>query len=880
MSAQKTSARRTKPVSAVGAFIGFVGFSALAGLLVTIGVTPAIAVAGVTTTSTIGVFESLPEYIELGELPQRNEVLAYSGGQPVHLATVYDQNRQELKYDQISDNLKNAAIDGEDKRFWDHGGVDMTSLVRAGVGSVAGKLGDSGGGSTLTMQLVRNIKMTQALELPTQEERDAAYNDAVRQTIPRKLEEMKLAIGLAKKYPKKDILTAYLNIAYFGDQTYGVQAAAQRYFSKNASDLTPAEGASILAIVQSPNTRNLSDPKYYDANVGRRDVILKSMYAQKHIDKQQLDEALASKPADYVHLSDPTQGCKAAAGVGSQFFCDYAVQVVKEMSQLGSTQKARDAAWRNGGYTVQTTLNVDLNDAQKKLIDSYAPNTEARLELGGVINSVEADTGRILTMAQNKDYNQLQACGSQGADPNACAPATDTGINLSVDKQYGGGQGFQTGSTFKPFTLLNWLQKGHGLGEIVNGTPRGFTSYTVCGKRSGISPVYQPKNDSLGEGGNMTVESATYRSVNVSYVNMAQKLDYCDIRKTAESLGVHLAKPRTSMAGYGDDMSKKTTTGIELNPSAVLGTNYIAPLTMAAAYAGIANNGTFCRPIAIDNVTNAEGKALGGQPKDCTQAIDPEVAKTAISALKKTLTVGTAAGARTPDGFDEFGKTGTTNEADQIWLVGSSTKVATATWLGNIQGDKSLRHVYGPKGLYSLSRTSLWRQAQSIVNSQHAGGQFEAPSPTSVRGNSITVPNVVGQTPEQARSAIAGAGLTYVDGGVQAGAGTPGTVSSTIPAASSPLSRGSSVTVYTTDGSQATVPQVGGRSIDDARAALQQAGFGNLAISDQFQPGNGQNQCTVATVTPGAGSAASKDTAVSVGLYGDQNGKAPKDGCR
>ena len=91
-----------------------------------------------TTTSTIGVFESLPEYIEIGDLPQRNELYAYQGGKSVHFATVYDQNREELKFDQISDNLKNAAIDGEDKRFYEHGGVDMTSLVRAGVGSLAG----------------------------------------------------------------------------------------------------------------------------------------------------------------------------------------------------------------------------------------------------------------------------------------------------------------------------------------------------------------------------------------------------------------------------------------------------------------------------------------------------------------------------------------------------------------------------------------------------------------------------------------------------------------------------------------------------------------------------------------------------------------------
>ncbi|PZE85042.1 transglycosylase domain-containing protein [Curtobacterium sp. MCBD17_032] len=880
MSAQKTSARRTKPVSAVGAFVGFVGFSALAGLLVTIGVTPAIAVAGVTTTSTIGVFESLPEYIELGDLPQRNEVLAYQGGKPVHLATVYDQNRQELKYDQISDNLKNAAIDGEDKRFWDHGGVDMTSLVRAGVGTVAGGgLGDSGGGSTLTMQLVRNIKMQQALELPTQEERVKAYNEATKVSVSRKLEEMKLAIGLAKKYPKKDILTGYLNIAYFGDQTYGVQAAAQHYFGKNATDLSPAEAASILAIVQSPNTRNLSDPKYYEANVARRDVILKSMYAQEHIDKKQFDEAIASKPADYVKLTDPTQGCKAAAGNGTQFFCDYAVQVVKEMSQLGSTQKQRDAAWRNGGYTIQTTLNLDLSGAQKVLIDTYAPNTESRLALGGVLNSVEADTGRILTMAQNKNYNQLAGCGTEGADPNACAPATDTGINYSVDRQYGGGIGFQTGSTFKPFTLLNWLQNGHGLGEIVNGTQRGFTSYNVCGSPSGISPVYVPKNDAPGEGGNMTVENATYRSVNVSYVNMAQKLDYCDIRKTAESLGVHLGQPRKPIAGYGDDTSKKTTTSIELNPSAVLGTNYIAPLTMAAAYAGIANNGTFCRPIAIDNVTDADGKSLGGQPKDCTQAIDPQVAATAIYALKKVFTVGTAVGGRTPDGFDEFGKTGTTDAADQIWLVGASTKVATVAWMGNTVGKQSLRYVYGPNGQYAGSRTALWRQAQSIVNTQYPGGQFADPSPAAIRGNSVTVPNVQGQTPDAARAAIAAAGLTYVDGGAQAGGGTPGTVLSTNPAAGLQLSKGSSVTVYTTDGSQAAVPEVGGKELDDARSTLNQAGFGNVAVSEEFQKGDGENECTVAAVQPGAGTAVGKDTGVTLQLFGNKNGKAPKD-CR
>lgn len=853
MSAQK-SASRTKPVSAIGAFVGFVGFSALAGLLVTIGVTPAIAVAGVTTTSTIGVFESLPEYIEIGDLPQRNEIYAYANGKPVKLATVYDQNREELKYDQISDQLKNAAIDGEDKRFWDHGGVDMTSLVRAGVGSIAGGLGESGGGSTLTMQLVRNIKMQQALELPTQEEREKAYNDAVEQTIPRKLEEMKLAIGLAKKYSHEEILTGYLNIAYFGDQTYGVQAAAQHYFNKSATDLTPAEAASILAIVQSPNTRNLASEKNYEANKARRDVILKSMYAQKHLSKADFDQAIASNPKDYVHLTEPNQGCQSAAGNGAQFFCDYAVKVVKKMSQLGGTQKERDQAWRNGGYTIQTSLDINLNGQQKDLLNTYDPKTESRLQLGSALNSVEASTGRILTMAQNKDYDQsLQS------------PPTATSINYSVDKEYGGSIGFQVGSTYKVFTLLDWLKAGHGLNESVNGTPHNTSQWTQCG--STITSPWAPKNDSAGENGSFTVARATALSVNAAFASMAAKLDLCDIRQTAQDLGVHSADEKTELNAY---------------PSSILGTNNIAPLTMASAYATIANGGTYCAPIAIDQITDATGKKLGGQTKQCKQVLDPAVAATAAFAMRGTIQYGTAVGAQTPDGTQLFAKTGTTDDADQIWLVGGSSKVATAYWQGNTDGAKTnLRHYYSGAGYgsYAGQRAHVWQQAMIPINQLHPADPFPAPSQTALRGNSLNVPDVKGKTADEARATLAGAGFTYVDGGTQSGGGAPGTVSSTSPGAGTLLSQGSSVTVYTTDGTQTTVPDVAGKSFDEARGLLQQAGFANVSTTNRYAKGDDGKKCTVANVRPQVGAAASKDTTVSLQLFGDEDGKAPKE-CR
>lgn len=851
MSAQKTSASRTKPVSAVGAFIGFVGFSALAGLFVTIGVTPAIAVAGVTTTSTIGVFESLPEYIEIGDLPQRNELYAYSGGKSVHFATLYDQNRQELKFDQISDQLKNAAIDGEDKRFYDHGGVDMTSLIRAGVGSIAGGLGDSGGGSTLTMQLVRNIKMNEALNLPTKKEQEKAYNEAVEQTIPRKLEEMKLAIGLAKKYSKKEILTAYLNIAYFGDQTYGVQAAAQHYYNKSASDLTPAEAASLIAIVQYPEARNLSSPKKYDANVARRNVVLRSMYDQKNLTEAEYRTARQSKPADYVHLTQPSQGCRSSVGDGSQFFCDYAKKVVLEMSQLGSSQKARDTAWRNGGYKIQTTLNIDLNAEQKRLLNTYDNKAETNLALGSTLNSIEAGSGRIITMAQNKDF-----------DESLKSAPTSTSINYSVDYKYGSSGGFQTGSTYKLFTLLDWVKAGHGLNETVSGAERTVSPWTICGQTVGTP--FPVSNDAPGEGGNWSVMGATAGSINGAFASMAQKLDLCDIRDIAQSLGVHRAD--------GGELQYQ-------NPSAILGTNEIAPMTMAAAYAAVANNGIYCKPIAIDEITSPSGKKLGGQTKDCQQAVDPAFAQAAIYAMKGTIRSGTAVGAQTPDGTQLFAKTGTTDEADQIWLVGASSRVATAYWQGNTDGKKNnLRHYSnGVGGTYAGDRAKVWREAMTPINAIYPAGPFTDPQQNAIRGNAKALPNLQGKTADEARAAISGAGFTYVDGGARPGPGNPGSVTSTSPAAGALLSSGSSVTVYTSDGTQATVPEIGGDSLGDARSALNDAGFTSVTLADSYAKGGGGKTCKVAAVEPAINATANKNDNVTIQLYGDKNGKAPKD---
>src|ERR1700712_496793 len=337
MPAQKKTAS-----SLFGAILGTLGFSALAGALVTVMVAPAIAVTGITATNTIGIFEALPEYIVLNGGSQANEIVAKNpDGTDFHIATIFDQNREELPLDRISIHLQDAAVAGEDRRYYEHGGVDVSSVVRAALGNALKT--SSGGASTLTMQTVRNIQAQEIVNDPTKDDdtKRALVLKALDPTIDRKLKEMKLAIGLEKRYSKTEILQAYPNIAGFGGNTYGVEAASQQYFSEHASDLTIAQSASIMAIVQNPSTRDLKDPAHFAANQARRDVILHAMYDTGKITKAELKTALDTPvDAKFVKYSAPSSGCLAATSKFG-FVCDYAYNSVFELTALGDDAKSR-----------------------------------------------------------------------------------------------------------------------------------------------------------------------------------------------------------------------------------------------------------------------------------------------------------------------------------------------------------------------------------------------------------------------------------------------------------------------------------------------------------------------------------------------------------
>ncbi|MDO7881032.1 transglycosylase domain-containing protein [Salinibacterium soli] len=801
---------------------GLVGFSALAGLLVTVMVTPAVALTGITASSTIGIFDSLPEYIVINQQPERNTLWAQYHGEGntngyYPIATIYDQNRQEVPYDQISQFALDAAVAGEDERFFTHGGVDVQSVIRTALDNVIAG-GIEGGSSTLSMQLVKQIYVQQALQEPTEEERKAAYEQATGLSFDRKLKEMKLAIGLEKQYTKKEILTAYLNIAFFGDNTYGIQAAAQRYFSVDAKDLTLPQAASLIAIVQFPNSRALDTPDNYEANEARRDVILASMQRLGMVTDDEYQAAYDTPVDDaFVKPSPPSNGC-IGAQEHSKWFCDYVVKNVKNFAFLGETEADREAAWKRGGYNVYTTLDLDVQIPAQNLLWNYVPAAETAFALGGANVSVEVGTGRVLTMAENKVYDNTL----EGGGP------TTSAVNYNANEEYGSSTGFPGGSTYKLFTLLAWLDAGKGLGERVSGDARTVdqAKFKVsCTDGGGpYGGPYPFKNDGGQSPGAMDIVTATAGSVNGAFISMGLQLDQCAIRDMAKNLGVERAD--------GDPLTT--------NPSAILGTNEITPLGMAGAYATVAASGKYCEPIVVDRATGPDGEELPGQSPTCRQAISANVANTAAVALQAVMTGGTGSASNPGDGIPILGKTGTTNNAEHTWIVTSTTRVATAVWVGNSVGLYPLYDYEWAGYVGNRLRHPVMAGTMAAINAKYGGALFNADDGTLRGGSSLQVPDLRGQSPEAAKALLEGLGFGYLDGGPIDSEVEAGKVAQTDPPAGATSAFGIVITVYTSKGNKTAFPDVVGDgqtySFDDAKTLLQSQGYNNVDEDCQKLP--------------------------------------------
>ncbi|MQA83060.1 MAG: glycosyl transferase family 51 [Streptosporangiales bacterium] len=665
-----------------GARLAAVG--AIAGVLVAGLAFPAVGGAGITARNAANGFQRLPDELDTPPLPERSRILAADGSL---LATFYYENRISVPVDKIAPIMRNAIIAIEDSRFHQHTGVDSKGVIRAlVVNARAGEVRQ--GGSTLTQQYVENVLVENA---DTKEEK----LDIRSATVGSKLREMRYAVRLEKKYSKEQILERYLNITYFGDGAYGVEAAARHFFGKHASELEVREAALLAGLVRSPQAYN---PAIYpEAARERRNVVLGRMAQLGMISRKQADQAMQAGLG--LDLQSTRNGCM---GTKAPFFCDYVLNEIKTDPVFGKTRDDRLALLLRGGLTIKTTLSPKVQRAAQRALTNYVP---AKADKASSVATVEPGTGKIKAMAVSKQYENDAKKGA-------------TTVNLAADYAHGGNLGAQPGSTFKPFTLLTALDEGMSYGSAYIPSPSHVTlsGFEDCDGRPLGSWSVGNAGDS--EAGTFNLMTGTWNSVNTFFAQLEKRVGVCDAVKMARKFG----------------MAQADGSPIPVYPSFTLGSPEVDAVHLAAAYAGFGARGKYCQPTAITSIRSSHGRDVEVPEADCKQVVRPQVADALTHVLEGVLTKGTAAGQGI--GRPAAGKTGTTDDYSAAWFAGYTPDLATAVWVGDPRGGRQhpLTGVsiggryYGT--IYGATLPApIWRMTMSAAHAGMPVSQFNSPQP-------------------------------------------------------------------------------------------------------------------------------------------------------
>ncbi len=775
--------RQVNVFQALALLLTFALVAGVGGVLAAGLVLPGVAVANGVTDMTVTAFDDLPTELDQSALPEKSVIKAVDG---TVLATFYDQNRVIVPLTEISPLLADAVIATEDKRFYQHAGVDPTGMLRAFVRNQTDDSGGQEGASTLTQQYVKNVLIDAALSKDTEAERLKALQEARgakgADGYARKLREAKLAIALEKRETKEQILEKYLNIAQFGASVFGAESAAQYYFSKPAKDLTYLEAATIAGVTQSPSKWDpVLNP---DASQERRNRVLTLMNEQGFITADELAAGKATPLPETLHVTPLKQGCMTAGDVvaGSGYFCDYVTKVILNDEAFGPDKDARKSLLYRGGLTITTTLDPRQQAAADAEVKAGVPVSDPS-GVKSAISVVEPGTGKITAMAQTTNFNPTSNPG----------PGEDA-VNFNTDAAYGASKGFAPGSTFKPFTLAQWLKEGHSLNEVIDGRPMQYPMSAFNASCTKFAPGTYKFGNAEGKGAIMSVMDATKNSVNSGYIAMATKIDLCGMIDTASSLGVHQAQNGKPF---------------DVLPANVIGSQSVAPLTMAAAFAAFSAQGLYCKPIAIVSVIDTNGESLPVPPADCTQALEPRIAN-ALSFALSHIWQGTAESVGAPP-FPSAGKTGTTSENEYTWFVGYTPRLAAAVWVGHTEamvpvkntwvGPVYVRRAYGS----SIAAPTWKRFMMDVLNDGQPNPDFPAPGDKEVNGERVSVPSVVGLSESDARRKLAGAGFKTSISSNQVSSALPaGSVVSQSP--SGTAVRGSYVTLTLSSGQVTVTP--------------------------------------------------------------------------
>ena len=628
------------------------------------------------------------------------------------------------------------------------------------------------GGSSITQQMVKQTLLYQA---ETDEERAAATEE----TYARKIRELRYAIAFEKNHTKDWILERYLNIAYFGDGAFGVQAAAVHFFSKNAKDLNLLESATLAGLVKNPVGYDpIDNPERAES---RRNVVLDRM-AQLGVLSEKKAERLKGTPiGETLKVKASPNGCQQSR---APFFCDYVVNWLLKDPVLGDTAKERRTALKNGGLTIRTTIDLDMQKAADTAVSDHVyPLDQA---IGGLA-MVEPGTGDVRALAQSRPMGKDKAAGQ-------------TYLNYVVPKKYGDANGFQAGSTFKVFVLAEAINQGIPLSTQINSPEEMLIpdeEFENCdGPYAGDGEGW-PVSNSTGSG-SFDLYSGTQQSVNTFFAQLETQTGMCKPLELAADMGVKVP------------LAQKV-------PSWILGVSDSNPLELAQAYATFAARGFHCDPRPVTEVLDSQGQQLKEFTKQCEQVMPGATADAVNDILR---------GVMEPGGFGQniaidkpsAGKTGTNQNNMSVWFAGYTPEIATVAmvaganefgeWVslnGQTVGGGYIGEAFG-----STVAGPIWGDAMSAVSAKLDYVDFQTPPGDEIAGVLTSVPDVSGQTVEAATATLESAGFAVSDGGQVNSEVGAGLVAYTSPTGGTSLSSGDTVTLYTSTGYVPPPPSSGG----------------------------------------------------------------------
>ncbi len=587
-------------------------------------VAPAAVGVSVVGNSALDMWQTLPTSLPVNAPLAQHTVLLDKDGK--EFARFYSENRVDVELNQVSEAFKKTLVSTEDARFYEHGGVDPLGIIRALFHNITSS--DVQGASTLTQQLVQNILINHARN---QAEDEVAVGD----TYNAKIREMKYAIALEKQLPKDEILRRYMNAVYFGNRTYGVEAAARFYFSTAAANLDYAQSALLVGLLKGPTA---FDPfTHPDTATQRRNTVLDVLQRQGVLPAGKA-QAAREAPLGVKRGSEPS-GC---GGSKYPFYCEAVREEILSNPAFGKTAKIREQRFNQGGLTLTTALDRKAADAAQKAVEGALGNGN-RAALGTAV--VQPGTGHVAAIAQNRIWGK------------------GTGKTQVVYVR----NAFQVGSAMKPIVLATALTQGIHTS----------TTFRADG------PYRSPKLDNPPGGyinydnvnyGVINAKEAIRASVNIYFIKLVERVGVINAAKMANQLGI------TSI--YPDKL-----TGRE--GSLALGAYEVTPLQMASAYAAFMSKGTVCKPVlVIKAVQNEPKKELPVPDPDCHRALKPAVADTVGAVLKEPFNPRGTLGPRIElNGNREAGaKTGTTNNFAANWIVGGTPQLMAAVWLGDPRG--------------------------------------------------------------------------------------------------------------------------------------------------------------------------------------------------